>query len=151
MNRTRTLLPIFLLFAALLPGAAPAKSKAAPVQTDAAIEQNIRARFAKSKVAEDKFTVRVQGGVAVIEGTTSIIQRKGVATRLAKAGGAKAVDNRIRISDEVRQKAAEKLRSNRPRQTDRIAAEAVTPSAPQTPVPSNPPPPVPIPRAIVKH
>ena len=35
---------------------------------DPVIESAIRAKFAKSKISTDKFTVHVQGGVATIEG-----------------------------------------------------------------------------------
>ena len=57
-------------------------------QNDAQLEAAIRARLARSKIASDKFQVRVQGGVATIEGRTGVIQHKGVATRLAKSAGA---------------------------------------------------------------
>jgi len=88
---------------------------AAPKLTDTQIEAQIRAKFAKSKINEDKFTVRVQGGVATIEGHTDVIQHKGVATRLAKTGGAIAVTNHIQISDAARQKAAGNLEKGRRR------------------------------------
>src|ERR1017187_6182514 len=66
---------------------------------DARLESAIRAKFAKSKIDADKFQVHVQGGVATIEGRTDVMQHKGVATRLAKSGGAVAVNNHIQISD----------------------------------------------------
>jgi osmotically-inducible protein OsmY len=78
--------------------------------SDPQIERNIRARLARSKISlKDKFTVSVQDGVATLEGKTSVIQHKGVATRLAKMGGAIAVQNHIRISEEARAKAAARL------------------------------------------
>src|ERR1041384_6162559 len=98
------------------PKAAPAKQAAKPAipaMTDAQIEAVIRAKFAKSKINEDKFTVHVQGGVATIEGRTDVIQHKGVATRLAKTGGASAVNNRIQISETAREKAAANLEKGR--------------------------------------
>ena len=115
-----------LVLAAVLTGqgqAAPAassgtgasKPKANVVQPgrvlpDAQIEHNIRARLAKSKMSgKEHFTVSVQGGVATLEGKTNIIQHKGVATRLARLGGAVAVQNHIQISDEARAKSAAKL------------------------------------------
>ena len=101
--------------AAPRPPAAAAKSQKPPAQPDTAIEAAIRAKFAKSKIAEDKFQVRVQGGVATIEGRTGVIQHKGVATRLAKTGGAVAVNNHIQISDAARQKAAANLEKGRRR------------------------------------
>jgi osmotically-inducible protein OsmY len=91
------------------------KSAAAPARSDAQIEADIRARFAKSKINADKFQVRVQGGVATLEGRTDVIQHKGTATRLAKNAGAAAVNNRIQISDAARQKAAGSLAEGRRR------------------------------------
>jgi hypothetical protein len=92
----------------------PSKALAARA-SDAQIEAAIRAKFSKSKIAVNQFTVRVQGGVATIEGNTGVIQHKGTATRLAKSGGASAVNNRIRISEEARQKAARNLEHGRRR------------------------------------
>jgi len=78
--------------------------------TDAQIERNIRARLAKSKMAAtEHFTVSVQNGVATLEGKTNVIQHKGVATRIAKMGGALAVQNHIQISEEAKAKAAARL------------------------------------------
>src|SRR5258708_22325748 len=76
------------------PVAAPAARHQAPVikLTDTQLEATIRAKFAKSKIHEDKFTVRVQGGVAHIDGKTDVLQHKGVATRMARTAGA-VVDN----------------------------------------------------------
>jgi hypothetical protein len=83
--------------------------------SDGVIEAAIRARFAKSKINADKFQVRVQGGAANIEGRTDVVQHKGVATRLAKAGGAKIVNNHIQISEAARQKASANLAKGRRR------------------------------------
>lgn len=93
--------------------ASPARPATRP--TDAQIEAAIRAKFAKSKISTNKFQVHVQGGVATLEGRTDVIQHKGVATRLAKSGGAIAVQNRIQISDAARQKAAGNLEKGRRR------------------------------------
>ena len=76
---------------------------------DRSLEAAIRARFLKSKIAANQFRVRVQGGVATLEGHTSVVQHKGVATRLAKAAGARQVVNRIEISEAARLKAAASL------------------------------------------
>ena len=77
---------------------------------DAVIERNIRAKLAKSKMnATEHFTVSVHNGVAVLEGKTNVIQHKGVATRLAKSGGAIAVQNQIQVSDAAKAKAAARL------------------------------------------
>ena len=59
--------------------------------------------------------MHVQGGVATIEGKTEVIQHKGVATRLAKGGGAVAVANHIQISDAARERAAHNLETGRRR------------------------------------
>jgi hypothetical protein len=88
-----------------------AQGAATPPQNnrDLEIERAIRAKFSKSKIAEDRFTVRVAGGVATIEGKTNILQRKGVATRLARGAGALRVVNNIQITESARQKAAQTL------------------------------------------
>ena len=85
------------------------------MKSDSEIEAAIRAKFARSKINVEKFTVRVQGGVATIEGKTNVIQHKGTATRLAKTGGAVAVNNHVAISDAARQKAADNLDQGRRR------------------------------------
>jgi hypothetical protein len=111
----------------------PAKAPAARL-SDAQIEAGIRARFAKSKIAVNRFTVGVQGGVATIEGRTDIIQHKGTATRLAKSGGATAVNNRIQIGDAARQKAAKNLEQGRRRaQVQRGETRSEPPPARQVP------------------
>ena len=94
------------------PAKTPAKQA---MQSDAVIEATIRAKFAKSKINAEKFQVHVQGGVATIEGKTGVIQHKGTATRLAKSGGAVAVNNHIQISDAAKEKAADNLDQGRRR------------------------------------
>jgi len=86
-----------------------------PALPDVRLEAAIRAKFAKSKINADKFQVRVQGGVATIEGRTDVTQHKGVATRLAKTGGALAVNNHIQVSDAAKAKAAANLEKGRRR------------------------------------
>ena len=95
--------------------AAPAgpKKVVASGASDSQIESRIRAKLAKSKMAAEGFTVKVNNGVATWEGKTGVIQRKGAATRIAKTAGAKAVVNNIRISEEARRKAAESLATRR--------------------------------------
>jgi BON domain len=83
--------------------------------TDSQLETAIRARFAKSKINEDKFQVHVQGGVATIEGRTEVIQHKGVATRMAKSAGAVAVNNKVQASAAAKEKAASNLAEGRRR------------------------------------
>ena len=82
---------------------------------DAQIEAAIRAKFAKSKINADKLQVHVQGGVATIEGRTDVIQHKGTATRMARTGGAVAVNNHVQVSDAARQKSAANLEQGRRR------------------------------------
>jgi len=86
-----------------------------PATSDVRLEAAIRAKFAKSKINADKFQVHVQGGVATIEGRTDVTQHKGVATRLAKTGGALAVNNHIQVSDAAKEKAAANLEKGRRR------------------------------------
>ena len=86
-----------------------------PAPSDVRLEAAIRAKFAKSKINADKFQVHVQGGVATIEGRTDVTQHKGVATRLAKTGGALGVNNHIQVSDAAKEKAAANLEKGRRR------------------------------------
>ncbi len=93
-----------------------AASTAQPRMSDAQLEASIRARLAKSqKISQDHFQVHVQGGVATIEGKTGVVQHKGSATRMAKAAGALAVNNRIQVSDAAKEKAAANLETGRRR------------------------------------
>lgn len=97
---------------------APAKTAArppAPARSDADIEKDIRARFARSKIGPEKYQVHVQGGAATIEGKTDVIQHKGVATRLARLGGATSVSNHIQVSEAAKEKAAQNLATGRRR------------------------------------
>ena len=96
-------------------GAAPKRVTVQPKLTDVQLEAVIRAKFAKSKINADKFTVRVQGGVATIDGKTEVVQHKGTATRMCKTAGAAAVNNRVQISDAAKQKAAGNLEQGRRR------------------------------------
>src|ERR1035441_4404623 len=106
----------------------PAPQQAArPATSDARLEAAIRAKFAKSKIDADKFQVHVQGGVATIEGRTDITQHKGVATRLAKTGGALAVNNHVQVSDAAKERPAANLeRGGRRAQIRRGAARSDT-------------------------
>jgi osmotically-inducible protein OsmY len=96
------------------PSAKPA-AKAAPIRTlpDSIIQHDIQMKFAKSKINAEHFTVAVKNGVATLEGKTNVIQHKGVATRMAKKGGALAVENHIQVSDEAKAKAAATLAKSR--------------------------------------
>jgi hypothetical protein len=98
---------------------------------DAQVERTIRAKFAKSKINAEHFTVSVQNGVATIEGKTNVIQHKGVATRLAKTGGAVAVQNHIQVSEAARAKAAAKLAQVRTGETQVARATVIQPATPK--------------------
>ncbi|MGH9559719.1 MAG: BON domain-containing protein [Bryobacteraceae bacterium] len=84
-------------------------------QQDQQIEATINAKLAKSKIGKDGFKVHVQGGVATWEGSTSVVQHKGAATRMAKSAGAVRVVNNIKVSDSARQAASDNLNSGRRR------------------------------------
>lgn len=86
---------------------------------DAAIEKELRGRLSRSSLRQDEVRVYVKDGVTVLEGVVANPQRKGVATRLAKAAGASRVDNRLR----VRADAAEA-----PPRRVRVTYEAVKPA-----------------------
>ncbi len=108
------------LAAALYGQASTAAKKTPPAQgttaqQDKQIEAAIKAKLEKSKIGKDGFTVRVQGGVATWEGTTTVLQHKGAATRMAKTAGAKAVVNHIKVSDAAKQKAEDNLDQGRRR------------------------------------
>lgn len=111
---------------------------------DAQIERTLKAKLAKSKLAADHFTFSVSKGVATIEGSTNVMQHKGVMTRMAKSSGATSVVNNIRISDAAKAKATAGLAKGRAASQ----GSAVSPTR-------NPPPdadsaePPPIPRARV--
>jgi hypothetical protein len=104
---TPAILALLILLNAFAPSAAAADSKTAAAkapaqgfsaQDDKLIEAAIRAKLAKSKIGKDGFTVRVQGGVAYWEGTTTIPQHKGAATRMAHTAGAPNVINNIKVN-----------------------------------------------------
>jgi hypothetical protein len=97
------------------PPSKPVPSQGTTSQQDREIEAAIQAKLVKSKIGKDGFTVRVQGGVATWEGTTSVVQHKGAATRMAKTAGAKKVVNNIRIDDEARARVSGNLKEGRRR------------------------------------
>jgi len=115
----------------------PVPSQGTTAQQDKAIEAAIREKLAKSKIGKDGFTVRVQGGVAYWEGTTSVVQHKGSATRMAKSAGALRVVNNIKLSEAAKAKAAENLEEGRRRAQvkrgdPRDAGRPASPSGKQT-------------------
>ena len=119
MKNCFVVLPCVLLCAAALLGTdtktPPAAAKAAPAgkasnaQQDKEIEAAIKSKLAKSKIGKDGLTVRVQGGVAYWDGSTTVLQHKGAATRMAKSAGARLVVNNIKVSDAAKQKATDNL------------------------------------------
>jgi hypothetical protein len=108
-----------------------ASKSAAQKVPDAQIERDIRAKFGKSKINAEHFTVSVQNGVAIIEGKTNVVQHKGVATRLAKTGGAIAVQNHIQVSEAAKAKAAAKLAKYRTGEAPVVRATVIQPGATQ--------------------
>jgi osmotically-inducible protein OsmY len=64
---------------------------------DQQIEEEIHARLSKSTIGKENFKVHVREGVAYWEGSTMVAQRKGAATRMAKAAGARSVVNNITV------------------------------------------------------
>src|SRR6202162_5012664 len=116
------MVPVSLVFCFLLGGAQTKSPPAKPVvsqgtssQEDKAIESAIRVNLAKSKIGQDGFTVRVQGGVAFWEGSTGVVQHKGAATRMARTAGARRVVNNIKISDAAKTAASANLEQGRRR------------------------------------
>ncbi|MDE3164869.1 MAG: BON domain-containing protein [Acidobacteriota bacterium] len=101
--------------------AAPA-APSRPRLSDAQLEAAIRAKFARSKSAS-AFTVKVQGGVAHIDGATNVVQHKAAATRMARTAGAVTVDNRVQVSDAAKQRAAGNLAEGRRRAQVKRGAE----------------------------
>jgi osmotically-inducible protein OsmY len=71
--------------------------------SDAEIEATIKAKLAKSKIGKDGFQIHVKDRVATWTGSTSVMQHKGAATRMAKTAGAIQVLNNIKVSDTVGQ------------------------------------------------
>jgi osmotically-inducible protein OsmY len=66
--------------------------------SDAEIEATIKSKLAKSKIGKDGFQVHVKDRVATWTGSTTVMQHKGAATRMAKAAGAVRVLNNIKIA-----------------------------------------------------
>jgi osmotically-inducible protein OsmY len=135
LNSVRKLVSALALAVVIagLSQASPVVKPAAVTQKvpDAQVERSIRAKFAKSKINAEHFTVSVQNGVATIEGKTNVIQHKGVATRLAKTGGAVAVQNHVQVSEAAKAKAAAKLAKYRTGETQVARATVIQPATPK--------------------
>ncbi len=138
-----------LVLAALAgPVPAAAASKAAPNLTDGQIQNAIRAKFARSKISAERFTVTVKDRIATIEGMTGVVQHKGVATRIARTSGAVAVHNHVQISAEAKTRAAAGLRRREAAQAP--SAGRVPPlKAPTKPIQNGGSAPKPLARAAV--
>ena len=76
----------------------------AATPTDSQIDAAIRTKLAKSKIGKDGFRFHVLRGVVTWEGTTSVMQHKGSATRMARTAGATQVVNKIQISADGKSK-----------------------------------------------
>jgi len=66
--------------------------------SDEEIEATIKAKLAKSKIGKDGLQVHVKNGIATWTGSTTVMQHKGAATRMAKTSGATQVVNNIKVS-----------------------------------------------------
>jgi hypothetical protein len=112
----RKFIAILSLLAAglVLPAATLTKSHSTGQFSDAEVEATIKAKLAKSKIGKDNFQIHVKDGVATWTGTTSVMQHKGAATRMAKAAGAIHVTNNIKVTEQGASKAAGSL-NNAPR------------------------------------
>jgi BON domain-containing protein len=87
-----------------------AKSQHLPTPSDAQIEATIRTKLAKSKIGKDGFSFRVQRGVVTWEGSTTVMQHKGSATRMARTAGAAQVVNNIQVSATAKANATSSLK-----------------------------------------
>ena len=85
--------------------------------SDAEIEATIKAKLAKSKIGKEGFQVHIKEGVATWTGTTTVMQHKGAATRMAKAAGAIRVVNNIKVSEQEAAKATSNINAA-PRHVD---------------------------------
>jgi hypothetical protein len=64
---------------------------------DPQILAQLKAKMRRSKLRADKLEYTVKDGTVEWRGNVAIPQRKGAATRMAKAAGAKRVVNHIRV------------------------------------------------------
>lgn len=111
--------------AAKSPPPGTASHKSVPVLGDEALARAIAQRFAKSAIRSNGFSVSVSGGIATLRGTTQVPQHKGVATRLARAAGAKQVRNQIELSPSARE-SMQRLRKSKAAQPQ---TQSTTPGA----------------------
>jgi hypothetical protein len=117
MRRLSVLLFLIPVFVCLLgiPAATAATRTAAvagktATPTDSQIDATIRGKLAKSKIGKDGFKFHVQHGVVTWEGSTSVVQHKGSATRMARTSGAVQVVNNIQVSASGKEKSSSNLK-----------------------------------------
>lgn len=116
MQRLLTLLLVpFMTVVLVIPTQAASSGRATAQErrttpSDAQIEATIRTKLAKSKIGKDGFRFHVQRGVVTWEGSTSIMQHKGSATRMARAAGAVQVVNNIQVDSSAKSKATGNLK-----------------------------------------
>jgi hypothetical protein len=125
MNRSALIVSLLACSLSLFAGAL-AKSHSEGKFSDAEIEATIRVKLAKSKIGHEGFQVHVKDRVATWTGTTSVMQHKGAATRMAKTAGALQVTNNIKVSADAAAKAKGTL-SGQPRHVQ-VKAAAPAPS-----------------------
>lgn len=92
------------------PSKTPTVAQHGPTPSDVQLQQIIASKLAKSKIGKDGFKFKVQHGVVTWEGSTSIVQHKGSATRMARSAGAAQVVNNIQISAAGKAKATASLK-----------------------------------------
>ncbi len=105
----------FLAGILALPASATTPARTATTQraatpTDAQLEAIIHTKLAKSKIGKDGFRFHVQRGVVTWEGSTSVAQHKGSATRMARTAGAVQVINNIQVTATGKTNAAASLK-----------------------------------------
>src|SRR5271155_2565084 len=109
MNRAFPVLALLGSAWCSLAGPPLSKSHSEGKFSDAEIEATIKAKLAKSKIGKDGFQIHVKDRVATWTGSTSTMQHKGAATRMAKAAGAIHVLNNIKVTEQGAAKAAGSL------------------------------------------
>jgi len=115
----RTLIVVCLLACSLpLFASSLSKSHSEGKFSDAEIEATIKAKLAKSKIGREGFQIHVKDRVATWTGTTSVMQHKGAATRMAKSAGAIQVTNNIKVSSQG-QRQPQRTAAARPGQSRR--------------------------------
>jgi hypothetical protein len=118
---------LLVIVSALVSVAALAQVPPKVFPTDSQIEAQVHDRLAKSVVGKDGFTAKVKAGVVYWEGSTTVAQHKGAATRIAKSSGARRVVNNIVVKKGGAKKQAAAPKAPRPA----TAVPAVSAPAPE--------------------